>query len=263
MGGAARRNTTFARMRTPDFPHYHQKSKAEIAADRYERWDPTVLRQVILHQCDAMHGGAYPSQPVLDYFGEWLPTTVAGLRVVEVGCGVGRMIAELAIQHPDWHCTGLDYSQALLKQAHRTYTRADEQVIDAARFGWGHPTVPGERVTNVDWGLAKAEALPYEAGSVDVVLSSFLLDRLEDPLTALLEWQRVLPPGGRVIGVTPLNFFRAKLWDQFYPPVKLVQAIIQQGWTLLDWREGITVEEPLDGHGNAVNWRAIGFCLQK
>ena len=244
------------------FPLHYAKTPAEIAADRYERWDPTVLRQVILHQCDAVHDGAYPSAPVLDYLRQWLPTGTPQ-RVVEVGCGVGRMIAEIAAAQPTWTCTGLDYSAALLKQAHRTYTRADAQLIDAARFGWGRPTVAGRRIENLDWGLAKAEVLPYSEASVDAVLSSFLLDRLENPLAALSEWRRVLHPGGRVIGVTPLNFYRAAQWEKFHPPVKLVQAILAQGWQLVDWREGMTVFEPLDGHGNAVRWQAIGFCLEK
>ena len=246
----------------PDFPFplHYAKTPTEIAADRYERWDPTVLRQVILHQCDAVHGGAYPSAPALDYLRQWLPAGVRK-RVVEVGCGVGRMIAEIAASHPTWTCSGLDYSAALLRQAHRTYTRADEQLIDAARFGWGRPTVTGRRIENLDWGLAKAEALPYAETSIDAVLSSFLLDRLDDPLAALAEWRRVLRPGGRVIGVTPLNFYRAKLWAHYYPPVKLVQAVIQHGWTVVDWQERIAVTEPLDGHGNAVHWNAVGFCL--
>ena len=243
------------------FPLHYPKSEAEIAADRYERWDPTVLRQIVLHQCDALHGG-YPGQAVLDYVSAWLP--VAGsLRLVELGCGVGRLVAELAKMHPGWTCEGLDYSTALLQRAHYAYTRGDNLLVDAGRFGWGQVETTGHRIPNITWGLARAEQLPYADFSQEVFVSSFLLDRLEHPMAALSEWWRCLRRGGRVVVVTPLNFYLTKQWKSYYPPVKLMDPILAQGWQISDWREGITVSEPLDGHGNAVHWRCLGFCLEK
>ena len=243
------------------FPQYCTKSATEIAADRYERWDPTVLRQIVLHQCDALHGG-YPGQPVLDYVRAWLPD-IPKAEVLELGCGVGRLLAEIARQHASWTCTGLDYSTALLKRAHAAYVRGDAQRVHAARFGWGQPEAVGFRLKKIQFGLAKAEKLPQADSTVDCIVSSFLFDRLEDPLVALDEWRRALRPGGRLIVVTPLNFYRAKQWAALYPPVKLLAAIQQCGWAVLDWREGIEVFEPLDGHGNGVRWVCLGFCLVK
>ena len=48
-----------------------------------------------------------------------------------------------------------------------------------------------------------AEALPFRAGSFNVVIGLWVLEHLADPLAVLREIHRVLAPGGRFIFLTP------------------------------------------------------------
>lgn len=59
------------------------------------------------------------------------------------------------------------------------------------------------------------EALPFDAGSLDVVISNHVLEHVERPLIALSEVARVLRKGGRLICQTP---FAARLSHTFEDP---------------------------------------------
>lgn len=121
----------------------------------------------------------------------------------------------------------------------------------------------GHQLKNLQLGLAKGENLPFDSNSQDLVLNSFLLDRLEDPAKGLEEMYRVLKPEGKLILITPLNFYRAAHWKTFYPPIKLSLILTQIGFGILDWQEEIMIQEPMDFHGNAVTWKCLGFVAIK
>jgi len=55
---------------------------------------------------------------------------------------------------------------------------------------------------------ASADAIPLRSGSVDLVVSGYVLEHLRDPRCALREFARVLKPGGAVVLWTPnrLNY---------------------------------------------------------
>ena len=115
----------------------------------------------------------------------------------------------------------------------------------------------------MNFGLAKAEELPFKNESQDFVFSNFLLDRLKQPLDGLKEMQRVLKPDGKVIIITPLNFLHKDHWKQFYPSIKLSQVIRNMGFEILEWEDEFTMEEPLDLRGNILKWNCLGMVLQK
>jgi ubiquinone/menaquinone biosynthesis C-methylase UbiE len=102
-----------------------------------------------------------------------------GQRVVEIGCGTGSLLQLIRRQHPDVDLAGLDPDPDALGRARRKLT------------GRG-PAV------QLDRGFA--DALPYPAGSVDRVLSSFMWHHLDpaDKPRAVREIARVLRPGGQL-----------------------------------------------------------------
>ncbi|MFB4308442.1 methyltransferase domain-containing protein [Actinomadura sp. GTD37] len=95
-----------------------------------------------------------------------------GTSVVDVGCGAGRAVAELAERGAD--AVGVDPS---------------EQMIGVARARW----------PEADFRLAGAYELPLPDASVDGYRADKVFHILAEPERALAEARRVLAPGGRIL----------------------------------------------------------------
>lgn len=242
-------------------PFYHAKSEEEFRDDVYERYDSLVTRQTALHLADDLHGG-YPLQPLLDYVRAWLPETDTPQAVADLGCSVGRLAGEMATNHPSWEVYGIDLSYQMLRQANDYWCKGLTLRPNLLRYGMGQPALTGRELPNLRFALARAEALPFPDGSLDLIVNTFLIDRVPDPLAAFVEWRRVLQPGGRIIAVSPLNFLEPDGWRKFHPPVKLLHALQNQGWTVEDWTDPLELEEPLDVRGNVVKWKTVGMVLR-
>jgi ubiquinone/menaquinone biosynthesis C-methylase UbiE len=102
-----------------------------------------------------------------------------GHTVLEIGTGTGSALVLAARAVPDATMIGLDPDPQALAIAARKARRAGVEI----RFDRGY-----------------ADRLPYPDGSVDRVLSSFMLHHLPPPeqLAALREVRRVLGHGGRL-----------------------------------------------------------------
>ena len=103
-----------------------------------------------------------------------------GTRLLEVGCGVGAVLAVLGQEFPGVELFGVDIEQ---KQ------------LDFAR---GHLERAGVEAT---LRQADALALPFEDGSFDHVWMMWLLEHVADPPAALREARRVLVPDGRITAI--------------------------------------------------------------
>ena len=242
-------------------PFFHEKTKLEFQQDIYERYHEIVVRQSALHTADELWG-RYPFQPILDFAEKHYPKE-AESNILEIGCGVGRWIATLAKRYPESTCWGIDYSYQMLKRANEFWVEGQEIAIDLTDKGLDEHSQKGEQLGNLKFGLAKAEKLPFEENSQTLVLNSFLLDRLENPTMGLKEMYRVLKPTGKLILISPLNFKKAEHWKLYYPPSQLANILNEIGFLVLDWKDDVIVNEPLDSHGNVVRWKCLGFVVQK
>jgi len=238
-------------------PFYYDKSPGEFRKDPYERYDPMVLRQSMIHLSDDLWG-SYPFQSVLDYILNHIEARHK--NILEVGCGVGRCIADLAMQFPNANCWGIDYSYQMLKMANDVWVDKNSIAIDLSRFGFADELNQlGSSINNLEFGLARCESLPFDDDSQDLVFSSFLLDRLDDPILGLLEMKRVLRSEGRIVLVTPLNFNSASNWNRFYPAHKLRTELEHMGLEILESQEDIVVQVPMDARGNMITWTCVGI----
>jgi ubiquinone/menaquinone biosynthesis C-methylase UbiE len=117
----------------------------------------------------------------------------AGARVLEVGCGPGRLSVRLARQH-GLDVTGLDLDPAM---------------IGRARANAAHPGNGGGR--RPSFLVGDVAALAFPDGSFDLVVSTLSMHHWADPAAGLSEIGRVLRPGGRALvwdfrpGAAPLH----------------------------------------------------------
>jgi len=111
-----------------------------------------------------------------------------GQSVLDAACGTGD-VAVIVRRRGAGRVVGLDFC---------------EQMLDVAR--WKHAGL------NIEWRLADATALPFDAADFDVVTIAFGLRNIPQPQTALAEFHRVLRPGGRLmvleLGPTTNGIFR-------------------------------------------------------
>ena len=109
-----------------------------------------------------------------------------GHRILDVGTGTGTLAAEVLRRWPGSRVTGIDPSPAMLELVGPTLRDAVGPDV-ARRF---------EPVT------AFADRLPLDDASVDLAISSFVLQLVPDRGAALREIGRVLRPGGTLAWVT-------------------------------------------------------------
>ncbi|TMC47912.1 MAG: class I SAM-dependent methyltransferase [Chloroflexi bacterium] len=98
-------------------------------------------------------------------------------RVVDVGCGTGRLLAQLHERLPDAELVGVDPSAGMVAQAR---TRLGQQ-------------------SRVRIEVTPASALPLEDRSVDAVVTTISFHHWDDQPASLGEISRVLRDGGRLL----------------------------------------------------------------
>lgn len=98
----------------------------------------------------------------------------SGERILDIGCGTGRLTSEIHSRVPGARVAGVDRSWSMLAEAHR-YARG--------------------------FAIAQADAarLPFRDGSFDAVFSTATFHWVPDHAELFAEIQRVLAPGGRLV----------------------------------------------------------------
>jgi SAM-dependent methyltransferase len=131
-----------------------------------------------------------------------------GARILDAGCGSGRMLDELARYGA---VTGVDADPACV-------TRATER---------GHTAQ-----------LASLPGLPFEDASFDLVTSFDVVEHLPEDVEALADFRRVAVPGGRLLSTVPAYQW---LWSDHdvvnrhqrrYTARSFAAAATAAGWTV-------------------------------
>lgn len=122
-----------------------------------------------------------------------------GETVVDVGCGNGAYLAELARRGFGGRVLGLDLSAGMLAAArNRLTSAAPPSGVPASPTGLAEPVDPAGPV-DVALIAADATALPVPDGAADLTLAMHMLYHVPDPSQAVRELRRITRPGGRVV----------------------------------------------------------------
>ncbi len=98
-------------------------------------------------------------------------------EAIDLGCGAGQLVLEMAHKAPGLHVTGIDLSDTLLEEARHSAQRAG-------------------MADKVDFRLGNVEKIPFSDQSLDLVISTASLHHWMNPVMVLDEIERVLKPGG-------------------------------------------------------------------
>jgi ubiquinone/menaquinone biosynthesis C-methylase UbiE len=112
---------------------------------------------------------------------------------VDLGCGPGYLVVEMARQAPELHVTGVDLSDEMLAEAEDYARRHDMGQTVSFRKG-------------------DVQQIPFADGSVDLVVSTLSLHHWSDPVAVLDDVARVLSPGGSFLVFDLRRDLSAPMW---------------------------------------------------
>lgn len=131
----------------------------------------------------------YRFASTVPFAGQWrtwqrlVLTRIRGLDVLELGCGLGDLLADML--KAGYHCHAVEQSPAMVTAARDTLKKRK----------LGQPTLVIQ---------GSAQGLPFSSNAFDTVVSTFPTEYIYDPDT-IAEVERVLRPGGRLIVVEGAN----------------------------------------------------------
>ncbi len=174
----------------------------------------------------------------------------AGDWLLDVGCGTGWAIIQAAQQIPNGRACGIDLSP---------------QMIKGARDLAGG-------LSNVEFQVADAEAIPYPAETFDAVICTHSFHHYSDPTAALAEIHRVLKPGGQLVLLDSNRGACLWVWlcnqvllaiekghVQYYTEEELFRLLLNAGFTLPTL---IALNHGHFGHGK-VGWAVCLISARK
>ncbi|HZZ26622.1 MAG TPA: class I SAM-dependent methyltransferase [Pirellulales bacterium] len=121
-----------------------------------------------------------------------------GIRVLDVGCGVGHVAPFPWDQYPDVEVIGIDPNP---EANHNTNLNRFELLKDFSNW-------------------------PVEDNSIDLVLSRYVLEHVENPEDFFANLTRVLKPGGQFIALTPNHRHPAVICSGILP-LRVKQRILK------------------------------------
>lgn len=123
-----------------------------------------------------------------------------GQRILEVAVGTGLAFYEIVKRNPGGENIGIDLSQGMLERAKKRVSQ-----LTGARYSLE---------------IGTAFELPVDEASIDTVVNNYMFDLIpfEDMDAVIVEFRRVLKPGGRLVlvNMTEGERFGSRIYDRIY-----------------------------------------------
>jgi SAM-dependent methyltransferase len=198
------------------------ESRYDQMAEGYARWWGPVIRPA--------------AEGVLDLLAPAVDATLLDReepRLLDVGSGTGTLALAALERWPALRVTGVDPSGGMLLVARQS--AAERLAADrVARY-----------VTEIAW----ADEMPFEAGSFDLAVSSFVLQLVPSRAAALREVRRVLRPGGTFAWVIWQRSERA------YAPDRIANEVLDEA--------GFDPPEPDARNGDVASSAAAALAMRR
>ena len=153
-------------------PMTDQEARYDRIAEGYATWWSPIHRPVTLQALD-----------------EVAPEVEAGAtRLLDIGSGTGALAAAAVRRWPRVHVTGVDVSAGMLALADRE-----------------RAALPRAQRERIDLVQAPADRLPFEVGTFDIAITTFVLQLVPSAYRALREARRVLRADGTLASATWLE----------------------------------------------------------
>jgi SAM-dependent methyltransferase len=144
-------------------------------------------------------------------------------RALDIGCGRGAVLVQLAQRLPDGHVTGIDLWRSVDQSGNNEAATESNLVANAVQ----------DRVTLVTGDMTK---LPFADASFDLVTASLAIHNVRSAdgrASAIREAVRVLKPGGSliIVDISKVPEYRALLVE-----LGLAPTVTKAGWRM--WWSG-------------------------
>ena len=151
------------------------------------------------------------------YVAELVPKQCRAGRLLDIGCGNGYLLEQIAKLRPELELWGLEQAAALLQGTQ-------------SRQNGPHYIVAGSAVH-----------VPFASSSFDVVTLTEVLEHVKEPVVVLRELTRLLKPEGRLLVTVPNMSAYSPFWQvaERFPigPLKRI---------LLPWEHPLRTFQPID-----------------
>jgi ubiquinone/menaquinone biosynthesis C-methylase UbiE len=199
-----------------------QAERYDRIAEGYGRWWAPVIAPAAL--------------PVLDELAA--PIKAGATRILDVGTGTGTLAIAILRRWPQVTVTAIDASAGMIEKAGSEAERA----------------LGSKQRASLDLRVAFADDLGLADGSVDVAVSSFVLQLVPNRFRALREVRRVLRSGGTFAWVSWLSHDGSWALDEDFD-----NALVDVGEEPRDWSDDRPGDLP-SPEAAAAQMRRAGFA---
>jgi ubiquinone/menaquinone biosynthesis C-methylase UbiE len=176
---------------------------------------------------------------------------------LDLACGVGRTMYDLAELFPESLFVGLDYSYLMVKRSKQILQSNEGLEIDLEQMGFGKLILPSKNYNNVALAQGDVYNLPFKENIFDAVCNTFLIDRVEDPEEAIRKSIKMLKPGGLFIFTNPLNFNTKENWGKELTAERIVSIVESCGINITNWHDGLIFKQKMDSRDNYYSFSTL------